>query len=131
MSVQAMGKAVPKKGKQLPLAGAIPSSTYAQTVAKVLATELKGTHRAIKTIAKWTGSSERTAKNWLAGRRGPSGPHLIALLAKSDALLEQILLLAERGPVLELRRLEALKEALLGAVGAIEAIEAATDRCGP
>ena len=121
MSVQAMGKAVPKKGKQLPLEGVDPAAAYAQAVAKVLVTELKGTHRAIKTVAKWTGASERTAKNWLAGRRGPSGPHLVALLGKSDALLEQILLLAGRGPVLELRRLETLKEALLGAVGAIEA----------
>jgi hypothetical protein len=128
MSVQAMGKAVPKKGKQLPLSGATLSSAYAQTVAKVLATELNGTHRAIKTIAKWTGASERTAKNWLSGRRGPSGPHLIALLAKSDALLEQILLLSGRGPVLELRRLETVKEALLKAVGAIEA---AKDWRGP
>jgi len=121
MSVQAMGKAVPKKGKQLPLSYPDLSAAYAQAVAKVLATELKGTHRAIKTIAKWTGASERTAKNWLAGRRGPSGPHLIALLSKSDVLLEQILLLAGRGPVLELRRLETLKEALRGAIGAIEA----------
>ncbi len=65
-------------------------------------TELKGTRRAIKTVAKWTGASERTAKNWLSGRRGPNGPHLIALLAKSDALLEQILVLAGRAPVLEI-----------------------------
>lgn len=95
MSVQARGKTVPKKGKQLPLSGADPSAAYAQAIAKVLPAELKGTHRAIKTIAEWTGASEKTAKNWLAGRRGPSGPHLIALLAtKSDALPEQILVLA-------------------------------------
>jgi hypothetical protein len=121
MSVQAMGKAVPKKGKQLPLSGAEPSVVYAQAVARVLTIELKGTHRAVKTIAKWTGASERTAKNWLSGRRGPSGPHLIALLGKSDALLEQMLALAGRAPMLELRRLDTLKEALLEVVGAIEA----------
>lgn len=121
MSVQAMGKVVPKKGKRLPSSGTDLSAAYARAVAEVLATELKGTHRAIKTVAKWTGVSERTAKNWLSGRRGPSGPHLVALLGQSDALLEQILALAGRGPILELRRLDTVKEALLKVVAAIEA----------
>jgi hypothetical protein len=120
MSVQVMGKTVPKEGKQLPLSGADLSAAYARAVAEVLATELKGTHRAIKTVAKWTGASERTAKNWLSGRRGPSGPHLIALLGRSDALLERILVMAGRGNVIELQRLDALKRTLIEAIAAIE-----------
>ena len=121
MSVQPMGNAFPKMGKQLPLSAADLSAAYAPAVAAVLASELKGTHRAIKTVAKWTGTSERTAKNWLSGRRGPSGPHLIALLGRSDALLERILVLAGRGSVVEIRRLDTLKQSLLEAIAAIEA----------
>jgi hypothetical protein len=121
MSVQPMGNAFPKMGKQLPPSAAAPSAAYASAVAEVLASELKGTHRAIKTVAKWAGTSERTAKNWLSARRGPSGPHLIALLGSSDALLERILVLAGRGSVVELRRLDTLKGSLLEAIAAIDA----------
>ena len=91
---------VPQKGNGLPKSGQGVAHFYsrrpvmclrARLIAEALASELKGTRRAIKTVAKWTGASERTAKNWLSGRRGPSGQHLIALLGKSDALLERIL----------------------------------------
>ena len=34
---------------------------YALTIAEALASELKGTGRAIKTVTKWTGVRERTA----------------------------------------------------------------------
>src|SRR5690349_14772297 len=109
MSVPEKGNGFPKKGKDLPIA-AIPSSLpYAVAIAEALATELKGSHRAIKTVSKWTGASERTAKNWLSGRRGPSGHHLVALLGKSDALFERVLVLAGRGAVIDLGRLDALK----------------------
>ena len=83
--------------------------------------ELRGTRRAIKTVAKWTGASERTAKNWLSGKRGPSGQHLIALLGQSDALLDRVLVLAGRGSMIELGRLDTLKKTLVDAVAAIEA----------
>lgn len=122
MSVQPMGNAFPKMGKQLPKSRGDLSTAYSRTIAEVLASELKGSHRAIKTVAKWAGTSERTAKNWLSGRRGPSGPHLIALLGRSDALLERVLLLAGRSGVIELRRLEALKKTLVEAIAAIETV---------
>src|SRR4051794_1905189 len=84
MSVTPKGKDLPKMGKELPMPRAHTSRAYALTIAEALTSELKGTHRAIKTVTKWTGASERTAKNWLSGRRGPSGQHLIVLLGKSD-----------------------------------------------
>jgi hypothetical protein len=43
-----------------------------------------------------TGASERTVKYWLAGERGPSGDHLIALARHSDAVLFMLLALAGR-----------------------------------
>jgi hypothetical protein len=45
---------------------------------------------------RWTGASERTAKYWLSGERGPSGEHLILLAQHSDAVLETILTMAMR-----------------------------------
>jgi hypothetical protein len=54
------------------------------------------THQAIKTVVRWTGTSERTAKNWLSGVRGPNGPNLVALARQSDEVLQALLLLAGR-----------------------------------
>jgi hypothetical protein len=45
---------------------------------------------------RWTGANERTVKNWIAGRRGPHGEHLFALIRHSNGALEIILRLAGR-----------------------------------
>ena len=45
---------------------------------------------------RWTGASDRTAKNWLSGCCGPSGGHLIQLARESDTVLAAILGLAGR-----------------------------------
>lgn len=71
---------------------------YAVVVAGALRDEVGETHNAIKTIVKWTGASERTVKNWLAGTSGPSGEHLISLARHSDEIFATLLLLAGREP---------------------------------
>jgi hypothetical protein len=121
MSVPPKGNGLPKMGKELHMSRAKTSRAYALTIAGALAFELKGTRRAIKTVTKWTGASERTVKNWLSGRRGPSGQHLIALLGKSDVLLERILVLTGRGSLIDARRLDVLKKTLVEALAAIDA----------
>ena len=45
----------------------------------------------IKTVAGWTGANERTVKNWVSGRYGPCGSHLIVLMRHSDEVLESVL----------------------------------------
>ena len=65
-------------------------------MAMALHEELGSTNRAIKMAMRWTGASERTVKYWLAGERGPSGHHLIALARHSDAVLFVVLALAGR-----------------------------------
>ena len=72
------------------------SSKYAHTVADALRKELGSTHQAIKTVMKWTGASERTAKNWLTGHTGPSGAYLLILVSKSDEVFMAALELAGR-----------------------------------
>src|SRR3546814_16509355 len=60
------------------------STRYAVMIAQALRGELGSSHRATKTLMRWTGASERTAKHWLAGHHGPGGGHLIALLRESE-----------------------------------------------
>jgi hypothetical protein len=45
---------------------------------------------------RWTGASDRTAKNWLSGNCGPSGDHLVNLARESDTVLAALLDLAGR-----------------------------------
>ena len=70
---------------------------YALVIAGALHDQLGDSHR-IKTVARWTGASERTVKNWLAGSSGPSGEHLIALARNSDEVFDAILILTGRNP---------------------------------
>jgi hypothetical protein len=89
-----MGTVVPKMGTTVHLDA--DQTAYRMAIADALRRELGPTHQAIKTAMRWTGASERTAKYWLSGERGPSGEHLIRLAQKSDAVLITILTMAER-----------------------------------
>ena len=79
-----MGTVVPKMGTTVHLAA--DQTIYRKAIADALRRELGPTHQAIKTAMRWTGASERTAKYWLSGERGPSGEHLILLAQHSDAV---------------------------------------------
>src|SRR5262245_65186330 len=69
----------PKKGKGFPGTGGTRGELdYAASVATALRSELGDSHRAIKTVMRWTGATDRTAKNWVTGIRGPRGEHLIS-----------------------------------------------------
>ncbi len=84
----------PKKGKVFPICSA--EQNYVSTISKALRYELGSTHRATKTVVRWTGVNERTVKNWIAGTTGPSGEHLVELLRNSEAVFEALLRLAGR-----------------------------------
>jgi hypothetical protein len=45
---------------------------------------------------KWTGANERTARNWLSGRIGPNGKHLVLLCKESDAVWQAIVRVSGR-----------------------------------
>ena len=64
---------------------------YQMAIAAALKRELGGSHRAIKIVMRWTGVSERTAKNWLCGSHAPSCEHLIELMRCSDEVLATVL----------------------------------------
>ena len=89
-----MGTVVPKMGTTVHLAA--DQTRYRRAIADALRRDLGPTHQAIKTAMRWTGASERTAKYWLSGERGPNGEHLILLAQHSDAVLISILTMAGR-----------------------------------
>ncbi len=86
-----MGKTFPNEDKQ-----PIDRQEYQNAVAVALKRELGGSHRAIKTLMKWAGVSERTGKNWLNGTHAPSGENLVSLMRNSDEAMAIVLKLAER-----------------------------------
>jgi len=86
----------PKTGKKFPNGAGMRSPTYASLIAGVLSSELGNSHRAHKTLMRWTGANERTVKNWLSGSNGPSGEHLLQLMRNSDAVFECVLSLSCR-----------------------------------
>jgi hypothetical protein len=92
----------PKRGNRFP--GTHPDRFYAATIAQALRRELGETHQATKTVVRWTGASERTAKNWFSGARGPNGPHLVALASHSETVFEALLVMLGREALLTAKK---------------------------
>ncbi|WP_342711272.1 hypothetical protein AAFG13_04740 [Bradyrhizobium sp. B124] len=95
----------PKTGKKFPGDEGVTFSTYATVIADILKSELGSSHQAHKTLMRWTGANERTAKNWLSGSNGPSGEHLLQLMRNSDRVFEFVLKLSHRPAVLSNQKL--------------------------
>ena len=87
----------PKKGRSL-LRGRdkFAEAEFAQIIASALKVEFGSTRHAAKTIMKWTGVGQRTAKNWLSGAEAPSGYNLVLLARESNAVLKAMMILADR-----------------------------------
>jgi hypothetical protein len=94
----------------------------AEAIAAALRRELGHSHAAVKTVAQWTGASERAAKNWLAGRYAPSGEHLVTLVARSDEVLFAFLLLAHRHEVATAAAVAGVRARLRWTVAALDRI---------
>jgi hypothetical protein len=102
----------PKTGKKFPADVGSSPSTYAALIAEILKAELGNSHHAHKTLMRWTGANERTAKNWLSGSNGPSGEHLLQLMRNSDRVFEFVLRLSHRPALLSNQRLEEVRNSL-------------------
>jgi hypothetical protein len=106
---------LPKKGKVFPNrdGGSHSEVHYATAIAVALREDLGSTHQATKTVMRWTGASERTVKNWLAAKSGPSGEHLVALIRRSDAVFEALMRLAGRDQAVAAKKLVDARDALV------------------
>jgi hypothetical protein len=92
-----MGNELPKRGNSLPILDVdFAGLSYEAAVAAAIRQELGGNPHATKLLARRTGTSPSTAKNWLSGSAGPSGAHLIELMRSSDLVFEVVLMLAGR-----------------------------------
>ncbi|MBZ0146107.1 MAG: hypothetical protein K8F62_01020, partial [Pseudorhodoplanes sp.] len=113
---------LPKTGKVLPKRDRRSASnvSYAEAVAAALHQELGDSHRAIKIVMRWTGASERTAKYWFAGTKGPTGEHLLSLVRHSDAVLGIFMQLAGREACLLSLELADLRSRLTDILESIE-----------
>lgn len=112
----------PKKGTTVPRRRDGSSSGYATAIAVALRDELGTSARAAKTLTRWTGASERAAKYWLSGTRGPGGWNLILLARHSDAVLHSVLKMADRDAYELAIELDAARTALLQAIALIDAL---------
>lgn len=96
---------------------------YRDAVWRALTSELGGTHQATKTAMRWTGVSERTARNWISGTHAPAGEHLVELMRNSDAVFLAVLSLAGRGEAHVFASLDVVRaelETMLKAIGALQ-----------
>jgi hypothetical protein len=84
----------------LPIVDQAMDRDFNLMVAAALRNELGQSRRSIKTVMSWTGTSERTAKNWLSGSCGPTGHHLVQLAKNSDEVFELFLVMSDRRPSL-------------------------------
>jgi hypothetical protein len=109
----------PKTGNNIP-EGSADVRSYAGAIADALRTELGQSHRATKTLMRWTGASDRTAKNWLSGCCGPSGDHLVQLARASDGVLATVLSLSGRNQHMVGADLLAIRGALGAAIQLVD-----------
>lgn len=111
----------PKTGNRFPrVTGRLNAEQFAEAIGHALRGELGQSHRATKTIMRWTGASDRTAKHWLGGTHGPNGWYLVLLARESEAVMETILMLAGRELNVSALKLRSLRASLMIAVDAID-----------
>ncbi len=113
----------PKTGNEVPTPqrGAT-AQRCAQAIGEALRSELGESHRSAKTVMKWTGACERSAKNWIGGHKVPSGWHLILLARHSRSVAMSILSLANRDHLSPGVSLRQLRNELITTAYAIDAV---------
>jgi hypothetical protein len=114
---------LPKSGRKLPkVRQAMSEADYIEQISNALRLELGGTGAAVKTIMRWTGASDRSARNWMSGSGSPCGYHLLRLARECDAVFEVILDLTSRQEARLGVDLHAAEVAIARAMGAFETL---------
>lgn len=114
---------LPESGIRFPNSMPRPSEAdYVRHVSEALRAELGTTRAATKTVMRWTGASDHTARNWINGHVGPSGHHLVCLARESRGVTEAVLRLANRSELGLALDIHAAEVALARAMGTLEAL---------
>src|SRR5580700_3747974 len=74
----------------------VDTEGFVKAIALALKAEFGATPSALKAVAQLTHSNERTVRNWLEGKNGPTGSNLVILMRHSDRILGTVLELADR-----------------------------------
>lgn len=85
-------------GKAFPAAldGEDYGGSFADVIAVALNADFGLSPAKIKQVARLTGANERTVRNWVYARNGPSGEALVVLMRHSDSVLRAVLNLSGR-----------------------------------
>lgn len=103
----------------------LAESVLAEQIGEALRDELGASRRATKTVMRWTGVSDTTARKWLHGRVSPSGLHLLALAARSTPVMLVVLRLTGHSDLelgLHVREIEARLQLALTHVQTIRVV---------
>ena len=113
----------PKTGNKFPRrTERLSEADYAIAISEALKAELGTSAGAAKQIQRWTGATDRTARNWLNGVVGPRGHHLMELARESDAVLAAVITMMGRPELALAPDLHAVEVALAKASGAFEVL---------
>jgi len=115
---------LPNSGSKVPKASDhLAEAELGRLLGGALRGELGSSARATKTIMRWTGASDRSARKWMHGEGAPSGAHLLALARGSERVMELLLELTGRSDLLVAVDIHAVEVALAKATGAVETLK--------
>jgi hypothetical protein len=101
-------------------------STLSALIGEALRNELGSSRRATKTVMRWTGVSDTTARSWLYGHGSPSGVHLVALAANSRPVLIVLLRLTGHDDLVIGLKLHEVEQGLLQVIEQVRDIRGKT-----
>lgn len=110
-------------GKSFHDGGGYDGPPFGETIAAALKAEFGSAPSAVKRVARLAAANERTARNWIEGRNGPSGDHLVRLMRHSDAVFDLVLSLSRRDRVVVGAMLMNLREHLVAVTAAIDSMD--------
>ena len=96
---------------------------FVRAIALALKAEFGATPSALKTVAQLTHSNERTVRNWLEGKNGPTGSNLVILMRHSDRVLSTVLELADRRDLVLAVGLTGIRKRLIDAIAEIDNLQ--------
>ena len=109
-----------KIGKTFHAEGVENGAPFTEAIAAAMLIEWGQTPSALKEVGRITHTNERTVRNWVDGRNGPSGENLVALMRHSDEVLTTVLELSGRHNLVPASSIMSLRPALVRAVNAID-----------
>ena len=100
----------------------VAESALSEQIGDALRRDLGASRRATKTVMRWTGVSDTTARGWINGHAAPSASHLLALAANSSPVMVVVLSVTGHGELELGMRLHEIERGLVLALAQIRAI---------